>query len=219
MWFDTCHEKIDLFGVQNIVIHCYSEPDLLLEPILHKFEDPKNVNFLNPEEVYFLVTRVICRTEVQRIGPATIWSLLFFISVGHYDEPASVVAGQNILLFNLATDPNEEQEVSVDHEDVVMELLHRLSEYNKTAVPPQTYERDYVGANPALHDGAWMPWTDDEVDTHKDTSKANIHHCDCILVTAIMTIYVSISVIKNICHNWMCNQWTGNFIAFYSKKN
>ena len=30
----------------------------LIEPILHKFEDLKNANFFNPEEVYFLVTRV-----------------------------------------------------------------------------------------------------------------------------------------------------------------
>ena len=32
----------------------------LIELILHKFEDLKISNFLNPEEVYFLVTRVIC---------------------------------------------------------------------------------------------------------------------------------------------------------------
>ena len=30
-----------------------------IEPILHKFEDLKIANFLNPEEVYFLVTRII----------------------------------------------------------------------------------------------------------------------------------------------------------------
>ena len=32
---------------------------VLKETILQKFEDLKNANFLNPEEVYFLVTRVI----------------------------------------------------------------------------------------------------------------------------------------------------------------
>ena len=31
----------------------------IIEPILHKFEDLKIVNFLNPEQVYFLMTRVI----------------------------------------------------------------------------------------------------------------------------------------------------------------
>ncbi len=31
---------------------------VILIPILHKFEDLKIANFLNPEEVYFLVTRV-----------------------------------------------------------------------------------------------------------------------------------------------------------------
>ena len=30
-----------------------------MEPILHKFEYLKIANFLDPEEVYFLVTRVI----------------------------------------------------------------------------------------------------------------------------------------------------------------
>ncbi len=31
---------------------------VVIEPILHKFEDLKVVYFYNPEEVYFLVTRV-----------------------------------------------------------------------------------------------------------------------------------------------------------------
>ena len=34
---------------------------VLVEPILHKFEDLKIANILNLEEVYFLVTRVIYR--------------------------------------------------------------------------------------------------------------------------------------------------------------
>ncbi len=32
---------------------------VLIEPILHKFGELKNAKFLNPEEVYFLVTSVI----------------------------------------------------------------------------------------------------------------------------------------------------------------
>ncbi len=32
----------------------------LIEPILYNFEDLKIANFLNPEQVYFFVTRVIC---------------------------------------------------------------------------------------------------------------------------------------------------------------
>ncbi len=67
---DTCHEKIDLFGGQNIVIlelswWKYYSPSAfnavdLIEPSSHKFEYLKTANFLNPEEVYFLVTRVNC---------------------------------------------------------------------------------------------------------------------------------------------------------------
>ncbi len=78
--------KIDLFGVQNIVIHelllwsafkhinqgsiflddyqisGYFDTNfiavVLVEPILHKYEDLKIANILNLEEVYFLVTRI-----------------------------------------------------------------------------------------------------------------------------------------------------------------
>ena len=32
----------------------------IIEPILHKFEDLKIINFLNPEQVYFLVAHVMC---------------------------------------------------------------------------------------------------------------------------------------------------------------
>ena len=32
----------------------------IIDPILHKFEDLKIVNFLNPEQVYFLVACVRC---------------------------------------------------------------------------------------------------------------------------------------------------------------
>ncbi len=31
---------------------------VLVEPILHKFEDLKSTNILNPQEVYFIVARV-----------------------------------------------------------------------------------------------------------------------------------------------------------------
>ncbi len=82
-------EKIDLFWVQNIVLlelswwkyfqahqpvkflsgwllhSCYSDTIFnalgIIKPILHKFEDLKIVNFLNPEEVYILVTCVVYR--------------------------------------------------------------------------------------------------------------------------------------------------------------
>ena len=45
--------------------------------ILHKFEDLKIANFLNPEEVYFLVTRVICvMKQVSALHEAVICQIL-----------------------------------------------------------------------------------------------------------------------------------------------
>ncbi len=49
-------------------ISCYFDTKytavVLIEPILHKFEDQKITNFFNPEEVYFLVTPVSLLTEL-----------------------------------------------------------------------------------------------------------------------------------------------------------
>ena len=42
---------------------------VLTEPILQMFEDLKIVHFLNPKEVYFLLTRVMC----QKLRRRKIW--------------------------------------------------------------------------------------------------------------------------------------------------
>ena len=45
---------------------------LLIEPILHKFEDLKITNFFNPEEVYFLTTFIGQKTGPEMTKLATL---------------------------------------------------------------------------------------------------------------------------------------------------
>ena len=52
-----------MFFLDDCLISGYFDTNfiavVLVEPVLHKFEDLKIHNILNLEEVYFLVTRVI----------------------------------------------------------------------------------------------------------------------------------------------------------------
>ncbi len=111
------------------------------------------------------------------------------ISGFHYEPPPGVLEGKNIFLYNLHSDPNEEQELSAQHKDVVINLLRHLAEYHRTAVAPQQYTVDYEGANPSKHGGAWMPW-------QQETNNASSTRGDYILVTAILTICFSIFIVK-----------------------
>ena len=72
---------------------------------------------------------------------------------------------KKLFLFNIAVDPDERHELSSQYPEKVKELLMRLEEYNKTAVPVQYPDPD-PAANPALHDGIWSPWvTTQDLDT------------------------------------------------------
>lgn len=46
---------------------------------------------------------------------------------------------------------------------MVQQLLARLAYYNQTAVPVY-FPPDDPRANPNQHDGAWVPWVDEEED-------------------------------------------------------
>ncbi len=66
---------------------------------------------------------------------------------------------KNLWLFNVAEDPEERQDLSDDHPDIVNTMLQRLAEYKASAMPYETLENDFR-ANPDLHGGTWLPWDD-----------------------------------------------------------
>ncbi|XP_074545724.1 arylsulfatase I-like [Halichoeres trimaculatus] len=72
-------------------------------------------------------------------------------------------AHKNIWLFNITADPCERQDLADQRPDVVQRLLERLVYYNQTAVPVY-FPPDDPRANPDLHEGAWVPWVDEEED-------------------------------------------------------
>ena len=68
---------------------------------------------------------------------------------------------KTLFLFNIAKDPEERHELSSQYPEKVQELLSRLEEYNRTAVPV-SYPLPDLAANPALHHGVWSPWVNAE---------------------------------------------------------
>ncbi|CAJ1073030.1 arylsulfatase I-like [Xyrichtys novacula] len=72
-------------------------------------------------------------------------------------------AHKNVWLFNITADPCERQDLADQRPDVVKRLLDRLVYYNQTAVPVY-FPPDDQRANPDLHEGAWVPWVDEEED-------------------------------------------------------
>ncbi|XP_041485158.1 arylsulfatase B-like [Lytechinus variegatus] len=60
-------------------------------------------------------------------------------------------------LFNIAADPNEKNDLSDQHPEVVAELVCRLEAYYQTSVPVR-FPDQTVKANPASHHGVWGPW-------------------------------------------------------------
>jgi len=74
-----------------------------------------------------------------------------------------LVADNNtISLFNISADPNEKEDVSAAHPDIVKDLLVRIEYYRKGLVPAWSPPND-PKSNPANFDGNWMPWVDSEI--------------------------------------------------------
>ena len=73
------------------------------------------------------------------------------------DIPDFEYGKEKIYLFNIANDPEERHELSAQYPEKVGELLGRLQVYNSTAVPVR-YPPPDPAANPAIHDGIWVPW-------------------------------------------------------------
>ncbi|XP_070570424.1 arylsulfatase B-like [Ptychodera flava] len=65
--------------------------------------------------------------------------------------------GKMLWLYNIASDPNEENDLSEDFPGIVDALLDRLAQYNETAVPVMYPDGD-PNADPDRRGGSWGPW-------------------------------------------------------------
>ncbi|KAK7097264.1 arylsulfatase J-like [Littorina saxatilis] len=64
---------------------------------------------------------------------------------------------QNVWLFNITADPEERHDLSDTRQDIVKQLLQKLTGYNATAEPPR-YPPDDPACDPRKHGGVWGPW-------------------------------------------------------------
>ncbi|XP_017539299.1 arylsulfatase B [Pygocentrus nattereri] len=64
---------------------------------------------------------------------------------------------KQVMLFNIVQDPEEKQEVSSQHPEVVNFLLRRLDHYQQEALPI-TFPPEDPGCDPERLGGAWGPW-------------------------------------------------------------
>ncbi|XP_077997972.1 arylsulfatase B-like isoform X2 [Glandiceps talaboti] len=65
--------------------------------------------------------------------------------------------GKMVWLYNIASDPNEQNDLSDSLPGIVDVLLDRLAEYNDTAVPVLYPDSDPY-ADPSRRGGSWGPW-------------------------------------------------------------
>ena len=112
-----------------------------------------------------------CAQAALRVGD---WKLLTGCQSHHSEwipPPSSIYSmeernhfgneAKTLFLFNIAEDPEERQELSSQYPEKVQELLSRLEEYNRTAVPVK-YPLPDLAANPVLYHGVWSPWAKSE---------------------------------------------------------
>ncbi|CAH2300714.1 arylsulfatase J [Pelobates cultripes] len=87
-----------------------------------------------------------------------------FINMGpnrFHNERVTLYNGKSIWLFNITADPYERFDLSDKYPDIVKQLLRRLAQYNKTAVPVRYPPKD-PRSNPKLNGGVWGPWYKDK---------------------------------------------------------
>ncbi|ESO82996.1 hypothetical protein LOTGIDRAFT_197818 [Lottia gigantea] len=75
----------------------------------------------------------------------------------NHSRPDPSKRSDNVWLFNIVKDPNENHDISQQYPDIVDKMLFKLSAYSKTAIPARYPDPD-PRCNPALHGGVWTPW-------------------------------------------------------------
>ncbi|KAM3937474.1 arylsulfatase J [Leptodactylus fuscus] len=74
-----------------------------------------------------------------------------------HNERVSLTNGKSLWLFNITADPYERDDLSERYPDVVKQLLRKLAQFNKSAVPVRYPPKD-PRSNPKLNGGVWGPW-------------------------------------------------------------
>ncbi|XP_056421409.1 arylsulfatase J isoform X2 [Hyla sarda] len=74
-----------------------------------------------------------------------------------HNERVSLTSGKSLWLFNITADPYERVDLSERYPDIVKQLLRRLAQFNKSAVPVRYPPKD-PRSNPKLNGGVWGPW-------------------------------------------------------------
>lgn len=64
----------------------------------------------------------------------------------------------NLWLFNMVEDPNENTDLSQRFPDIALHLLKRLQQYQSEMVPMYDYPPPDPMSNPKLSNGFWKPW-------------------------------------------------------------
>ncbi|KAG8454044.1 hypothetical protein GDO86_000615 [Hymenochirus boettgeri] len=115
-----------------------------------------------------------------------------------HNERVTLSNGKSVWLFNITADPYERIDLSGRYPDVVKQLLRRLAQFNKTAVPVRYPPRD-PRSNPKLNGGVWGPWYKDKtkkrnpsgkktkkkkMQNHKEQSHRKQQHSGCPPVSA-----------------------------------
>lgn len=78
-----------------------------------------------------------------------------------HNERITLSTGKSVWLFNITADPYERVDLSSRYPGIVKQLLRRLSQFNKTAVPVRYPPKD-PRSNPRLNGGVWGPWYKEE---------------------------------------------------------
>lgn len=71
---------------------------------------------------------------------------------------------EELCIFNINTDPCEQNNVAKEYPEILQRLLARLEAYNDTAVPPSNLPLD-PNANPRFFDNVWTNFGDFTVET------------------------------------------------------
>ncbi|XP_004612825.1 arylsulfatase J [Sorex araneus] len=79
-------------------------------------------------------------------------------------------AAQSVWLFNISADPYERVDLAARYPGVVRQLLRRLAQFNRTAVPVRYPPAD-PRSDPRLNGGVWGPWYQDDAQKRKKKKK------------------------------------------------
>lgn len=87
-----------------------------------------------------------------------------------HNERVSLSGGKSLWLFNITADPYERVDLSKKYPEVVKQLLRKLAQFNKSAVPVRYPPKD-PRSNPKLNGGVWGPWYKESKKAKKNSLK------------------------------------------------